>query len=61
MAARARLTVARRLSEQTKIELRRLVAEGELARRAFVESNLRLVVSVATRYRGRGVPLLDLI
>ena len=61
VAARARLAAAKRLSAGTAAELRRLVAEGEQARRTFVESNLRLVVSVANRYRDRGVPLLDLI
>ncbi len=34
---------------------------GNLARRRLVESNLRLVVSVARRYMNRGIPLLDLI
>ena len=38
------------------------VAEGDAeARRRMIESNLRLVVSVARGYVGRGVPLLDLI
>jgi len=37
------------------------VAEAEQARRQFVESNLRLVVSVAKRFQGTGTPLLDLI
>ncbi|HWI04913.1 MAG TPA: sigma factor, partial [Acidimicrobiales bacterium] len=41
--------------------LARQVAEAERARRRFVEANLRLVVSVAKRYRRPGVELLDLI
>lgn len=35
--------------------------ESEDARRKIIESNLRLVVSIASRYNGRGVPLPDLI
>lgn len=38
-----------------------VVAEGEGARRRFIEANLRLVVTLAKRYQGTGVPLLDLI
>jgi len=37
------------------------VERGDAARERLTESNLRLVVSVAKRYVGRGVPLLDLI
>ncbi len=38
-----------------------LVMDGEHARRELIEANLRLVVSVAKRYVGRGMSLLDLI
>ena len=37
------------------------VEAGERARRRMIESNLRLVVSIARRYSGRGMPLSDLI
>ncbi len=42
-------------------ELRRVVEKGDLARRRLIEANLRLVVSVAKKYIGRGMSLLDLI
>ena len=51
-----------RLTAQEERDLARRCADGDQeAIRRMVSSNLRLVVSVAREYAGRGVPLLDLI
>ena len=42
-------------------ELRRMIQEGENAREHLIRANTRLVVSVAKKYGGRGLPLTDLI
>ena len=44
-----------------RVDLEQQAEDGELARRRLIECNLRLVVSAARRYLGRGVPLLDLV
>jgi len=49
------------LTPTKRRELRRLVAEGEEAHQVFVQSNLRLVVSIAKKYQASGLPLLDLV
>ncbi|HEX6342793.1 MAG TPA: sigma-70 family RNA polymerase sigma factor [Umezawaea sp.] len=52
---------AKRLSPTRREELRALVRDGHVAKNHLLEANLRLVVSLAKRYTGRGMPLLDLI
>src|ERR1700759_2803143 len=49
------------LGENPKRDLAAVVRDGEAARSHLLEANLRLVVSLAKRYTGRGMPLLDLI
>ncbi|MBA3531298.1 MAG: sigma-70 family RNA polymerase sigma factor [Ardenticatenales bacterium] len=46
---------------QVTEEIGELFRRGELARERLIRANLRLVVSVAVRYQGYGVPLGDLI
>ncbi|MDO4687311.1 MAG: sigma-70 family RNA polymerase sigma factor [Corynebacterium sp.] len=49
------------LTRAMKRDLKVLAKQGKRARSHLLEANLRLVVSLAKRYTGRGMPLLDLI
>ena len=59
--AEEKLRSGRLRSEKSIAKARQLVKEAEAARQRFIMANLRLVVSVARKYQGQGLPLLDLI
>ena len=59
--ARQRLGADCFLTPSERLRLELIVRDGEEARTRFIEANLRLVVSMAKRYLGRGVDLLDLV
>jgi RNA polymerase primary sigma factor len=60
LAARGRVE-AGDVSDAERAQLAEAVRTGEAARHRLIESNLRLVVSVARKYLGRGVSFLDLV
>ncbi|MBS4100485.1 sigma-70 family RNA polymerase sigma factor [Tsukamurella paurometabola] len=55
------LATKKRMAASKKRDLAYIVRDGQAARQHLLEANLRLVVSLAKRYTGRGMPLLDLI
>ncbi|MFD4631988.1 RNA polymerase sigma factor [Streptomyces sp. NPDC058284] len=59
--AEEKLGNATDLDSQLALDLDKLVVMGRMAKRRLIEANLRLVVSVAKRYVGRGLTMLDLV
>ncbi|MDK1343968.1 RNA polymerase sigma factor [Streptomyces sp. 378] len=59
--AEEKLRLTPDLDSQLALDLDRLVVMGRMAKRRLIEANLRLVVSVAKRYVGRGLTMLDLV
>ncbi len=58
----ARIELAdNRLNSKRQRELRQMIEEGWSAREHLIIANSRLVISIAKKYMGRGVPFLDLI
>ncbi|MZD10219.1 sigma-70 family RNA polymerase sigma factor [Streptomyces sp. SID5785] len=59
--AEERLMAGTDVDSRLALDLDRLVVMGRMAKRRLIEANLRLVVSVAKRYVGRGLTMLDLV
>ncbi|MEY4500047.1 MAG: hypothetical protein RL319_1035 [Actinomycetota bacterium] len=59
--AEEKLATDKRLSKEMERDLRWVVKDGQRAKSHLLEANLRLVVSLAKRYTGRGMQFLDLI
>jgi RNA polymerase primary sigma factor len=59
--AQARLTQAQYISPQERAALERENVCGCAARHHLIQANLRLVVSIAKKYRGYDMPMMDLI
>jgi len=59
--SKKRLSTGRDLSYEERDELSAIVRDGKSAQEHLIKANSRLVVSVAKKYVGRGVPFLDLI
>jgi RNA polymerase primary sigma factor len=58
---RRAIDTSEKISPQLYRDLRWILRDGEHARNQLLEANLRLVVSIAKRYTGRGMAFLDLI
>jgi RNA polymerase primary sigma factor len=61
VAAERRLAAGQSLTPQLRAALEADVASGQAARHHLTQANLRLVVSIAKKYVGRGLSLMDLV
>jgi RNA polymerase primary sigma factor len=59
--AAERLDDGSEITQAMRRDLFAIVGDGQRAKQRLIEANLRLVVSIAKRYAGRGLPFLDLI
>ncbi len=59
--AQKKLNKNRHSDEDEKLKLRRYIRDGEKSRDHLIKANTRLVVSIAKKYMGQGVPFSDLI
>ncbi len=59
--ATERLETHLELADEARTSLEAVATDGEMAKKQLTEANLRLVVSIAKRYVGRGMALLDLV
>src|SRR5437870_728180 len=60
-AAEQRLAAGRLRSDKSIRRAKEQVRKGRAARQRFIRANLRLVVSIARKYQGQGLPFLDLV
>src|SRR5437764_1858648 len=60
-AAEEKLRSGRLRSETSIRKAKEQVRKGHAARQRFIRANLRLVVSIARKYQGQGLPFLDLV
>ena len=60
-AAEVELASSQDIARERRVELGRQIRHAEHAKQQFIRCNLRLVISIAKRYTGRGLDLLDLI